>query len=167
MSTGHEGRLSVLRSPAGLLAVGFGAGYFPVAPGTAGTLLGLAAFLALRSAELGLLAELLVAVGLVAVCVPACTKAERLIGRSDPSCIVCDEFSAFLLVLVLSPAGPLYWAGAFLLFRALDIAKPGPIGAVEKRLDKGAAVMADDLLAGAVTLCAVWAAALAAGAAGT
>lgn len=166
MSTGRESRRAVLASPAGLVAVGFGAGYFPKMPGTVGTLLGIPMFLAMRGAELGRPAEALLAAGLAAVCLPVCSRAERLVGRTDPSCIVCDEYSAFLLVLVLSPDGPAYWVGAFVLFRALDIAKPWPIGAVERRLSGGAAIMADDLVAGLAALCALWAVALAVGAPG-
>jgi phosphatidylglycerophosphatase A len=50
---------------------------------------------------------------------------------------------------------------AFLLFRLADIFKPGPIGALDRNLHSGLGIMADDMLAGALTALALALAALA------
>ena len=69
-------------------------------------------------------------------------------GIKDASQIVSDEVLGMWLALLLLP--DIWWLVvlAFLLFRLLDIAKPGPIGWLDKRLPGGAGVMADDVLAG-------------------
>ncbi len=46
-----------------------------------------------------------------------------------------------------------YWlAAAFVLFRLFDIAKPWPVGWLDKNLAGGTGIMADDVAAGAFTL---------------
>jgi phosphatidylglycerophosphatase A len=74
-------------------------------------------------------------------------------GSSDPSWVVSDEVAGQALALALagtirSGSGWIATVLAFLLFRAFDIGKPGPVGAAE-RLRGGLGVLADDLLAGA------------------
>lgn len=141
-----------------LVATGFGLGHSPVMPGTVGTLLALPIFFAMREAGLDQGAQIAVAVALVAACVPVCTAAEKAIGTKDPPRIVCDEYASFLLVLACAPTGEYdwaYWAGAFVLFRSLDIAKPWPL-ATAQRLSGGWGIMADDLLAAAGALLVVW-----------
>ncbi|MCH7859785.1 MAG: phosphatidylglycerophosphatase A, partial [Candidatus Marinimicrobia bacterium] len=76
---------------------------------------------------------------------------ERSTGISDPSIIVLDEVAGIWLALL--GCGPVLWqfAVAFILFRLLDILKPGPIGRAQS-LPGGWGIMADDLLAGGITL---------------
>jgi len=144
-------------SPVLLAATGLGSGYSPAMPGTVGTLWAFPLYYAMHSAGWTVEAQLPVAVLLALACFPLSSAAERVIGSKDPSCVVCDEYASYLLVLVCVPHGVAYWVGSFALFRALDIAKPWPLRLVQDRLGGGAGIMADDLLAALYTLVAVWA----------
>ncbi len=71
-------------------------------------------------------------------------------GDHDRSEIVIDEVAGFLITMALVP---IHWksiALGFILFRFLDILKPGPIGWLDKNLKGGAGVMADDIVAGII-----------------
>jgi phosphatidylglycerophosphatase A len=129
-----------------VVATGLGSGYAPVAPGTAGSLVGLALAWALSCLPLwGYLAATL-AVSLLGVAVSA--RAETLLGRKDPGAVVIDEVAGMLVTMAGLPAtGPLLVAG-FLLFRVLDILKPFPCRWAERNLPGGWGVMGDDLMAG-------------------
>jgi phosphatidylglycerophosphatase A len=137
--------------PAHAVALGFGAGLAPLAPGTAGTLAGwaLGALLLERLAPLALLA---LAAPLFLLGVWACGLTGRRLGVPDHGAMVWDEIVAFLVVLAFVPRGFAWQAAAFLLFRAFDIAKPPPIRACERRWHGGFGVMLDDLIAAAYTL---------------
>ena len=76
----------------------------------------------------------------------------RALGVADHGAMVWDEVVAFALVLVFTPDGWLWQAGAFLLFRLFDILKPPPIHYFDRRLKSGFGVMFDDLLAAFYTL---------------
>ena len=75
--------------------------------------------------------------------------AARAMGVKDPPAVVIDEVAGMMIGLVLLPATWKTYLAAFLLFRILDIFKPGPIQRIE-RLPGGAGIMADDLLAGLI-----------------
>lgn len=120
-------RAFLFAHPAHLIALGFGSGLAPKAPGTFGTLWAWASYLLLQQfllpGGLGLVIALSIPVGWW-----ACTLTARHLGVSDPGCIVWDEVVAFWLVLWL--AMPMGWWGqlaAFALFRFFDAAKPGPV----------------------------------------
>ena len=139
------------RHPAHIIALGAGAGLAPRAPGTVGTLLAfplywlLAAFTtsAVMLAILG---------GAFLLGIWACGATGRALGAADHGAMVWDEIVAFVLVLVFTPAGWQWQAGAFLLFRFFDIVKPPPIRYFDRRLKSGFGVMFDDLLAAGYTL---------------
>lgn len=135
-----------LRNPVHLLAFGFGAGLSPVAPGTAGTLLGVLIYLALLRIPLP---YYLGACGLLFLAgVWICDKTSRDLRVHDHGGIVFDEIVGFLVaVIALPPAWPWIVVG-FVLFRALDIVKPWPIGWFDRRVRGGLGIMLDDLLAG-------------------
>jgi phosphatidylglycerophosphatase A len=143
------------RSLARFVASGFGSGYAPAAPGTFGSLAGVAiggAILATRPALLPVAVAVAVIVGFCAI------RAAR--GTDDPGWVVIDEIAGQLIALLpLARAAPWGMALAFLLFRLFDITKPGPIGWLDRRHD-AAGVMGDDLAAGAVAALVVWAASL-------
>jgi len=129
-----------------MLALGFGSGLSPVAPGTAGTLLAwaLGAVLLQGVPPLGLLAAIPV---LFAVGVWACGITGRHLGVADHGGMVWDEIVAFLLVLAVLPPGFHWQIAGFVAFRVFDILKPPPIRWLERRYHGGFGVMADDILA--------------------
>jgi phosphatidylglycerophosphatase A len=139
--------------PAHFLALGFGSGLAPFAPGTWGTLVAipLAALLRATGSDV---AYLVAVAALVAIGAWASEIASRDLGEADHGSIVIDEIAAFLLVLFFVGADTLRCAFAFLLFRLFDIAKPPPIGVVDQRWKNGWGVMADDLIAAGYALLA-------------
>lgn len=135
------------------LASGGGLGRIPVAPGTFGSLAGIPYALAL--AAIPSVAARCVVIGLVSLAaVPVCTRAERIIGATDPHEIVLDEIVAFPLAVLLTPPHAVVWAVAFVLFRAMDVVKPFPAGR-SQRLPGGWGVVVDDLWAGFYTAAVV------------
>jgi phosphatidylglycerophosphatase A len=132
--------------PAHFIALGFGAGLVPVAPGTIGTLtaLGLYWLLALI---LPPLAIAFLAIPLFFAGIWACGIAGRNLGRTDHGALVWDEIVAFLPLAALASGSLVLQALAFALFRLFDIWKPFPIRYFESRLPGGLGVMFDDLIA--------------------
>ena len=117
----------MLSHPAHVIALGFGSGLSPVAPGTVGTLWAWLSFLILQPRLNDAQWALLLAVGFV-VGIWACAVTARHLAVADPGSIVWDEIIAFWAVLwMVTPAG--FWAQwvAFVLFRFFDAAKPGPV----------------------------------------
>jgi len=127
------------------IAIGFGIGRIPIAPGTFGTLLGVALYLVLR--ELSAIPYVAVVLLLFAVGTACCRLAERRLGAVDHQAIVIDEVVGCLITLWLAPPGWIWLAIGFGLFRLFDIWKPFPIRRLE-HLPGGVGVMADDVLAG-------------------
>ncbi len=141
-------------SVSGFIALGFGSGLAPVAPGTFGTLAALPLALALLALPETLFWPLLA--GLFAVGVGVCAAASRELGRADPGSIVWDEMVAMWLVLACVPPSWPWWLAAFALFRIFDIAKPWPIRALERRVGGGLGIMLDDLVAAVFALATLW-----------
>lgn len=162
------------------IAQGFGIGRIPFAPGTWGSVLGLAwtFFLAATSFPLMFFA---IFFGLIAA-LPICGKAEKALGQRDPSSVVLDEIVAVPICMLTFwswmagvPASTIYgqptwpesvyvhpWAWlafAFALFRLFDIWKPWPIRQ-SQRLPGGWGIVMDDVLAAVyvnlVMLAAFW-----------
>ena len=134
-----------LRDPVRFLALGFGSGFVPAAPGTAGSLIGLAA--ALLAAEWGAW----IAAASTAIVVLAgfwiCGEAARRIGVHDHPAIVWNEIAGMMITMLAAPRGWGWAALAFALFRLFDIVKPWPIRAIDHGLRGGAGIMLDDGLA--------------------
>jgi phosphatidylglycerophosphatase A len=126
-----------------LLATSLGAGYFPVAPGTAGSAVGVVIYLLTRHRsapeQIGLLAVISV------IGVWAASVAARHFGRDDPGPVVIDEVAGQLLTLLLTGVGVGGAIVGFFLFRVLDIFKPWPARQFES-LHGGLGIMADDLM---------------------
>jgi phosphatidylglycerophosphatase A len=135
----------VVDSVARVVATALGSGYAPVAPGTAGSAVGLVLFwlLATLSWPWQLLAS---AVLFVAGGLAAGHEAER-VGIKDPGFVVVDEVVGQWVTLVGLPLSPATAALGFVLFRALDVVKPWPARDLE-RLPRGWGIMADDVAAG-------------------
>jgi phosphatidylglycerophosphatase A len=137
--------------PAHVLALGFGAGLSPLAPGTAGTALAWVLGWLLGGIYAPSLIVALAAV-LFVVGVWACGVTGRRLGAADHGAMVWDEMVAFLLVIALIPRELAWQAGAFVLFRIFDILKPPPIRSLERRFHNGFGVMLDDLVAAGYVL---------------
>jgi len=165
------------KSASDYLALAFatcGVGYFPIAPGTMGSLVGVALYLTIwagvdriltsnalakRLTALYVftpqLAFMLVVIFLLTMAgIWAASRAERLLRTKDPPAVVVDEVAGQMIALLSGPFWLHSWWSvitAFLLFRLFDIWKPYPIRRLE-RLESGLGIMADDVLAGAYAL---------------
>jgi phosphatidylglycerophosphatase A len=137
--------------PAHIIAFGFGSGLVPIAPGTAGTLVGWAIGAFLGASQRSAMAIAVIGAAFL-VGVWACEVTGRRLGVPDHGAMVWDEIVAFVLVIAIVP-GTLAWQlSAFALFRFFDILKPPPIRWFERRYHGGFGVMFDDLLAAGYTL---------------
>jgi phosphatidylglycerophosphatase A len=129
------------------VATWFGAGRFPVAPGTAGTLGALPLYLLIRGSSWP--CYLTVLGGLFTLGVWTSQRVATQTGDDDPPSVVIDEVVGVLLALgLVRKRGPMAEIGSVLLFRLLDITKPGPIGRAEHAQPAGVGIMLDDLVAG-------------------
>jgi phosphatidylglycerophosphatase A len=151
-----------------------GVGYFPIAPGTMGSLLGVGLYVFIWVESYSWLetrafrgqlnpqyiftpqmAFMLVVILLVTLAgIWAASRAEKLVGKKDPSIVVIDEVAGQMIALLSGPVwAPTWWSilTAFILFRAFDIWKPYPIRRLE-RLESGLGIMLDDVGAGAYAL---------------
>ena len=167
-------RLRTIGDYAALAIATCGVGYFPIAPGTMGSLVGVGSLsTALASGassgscfgrdrlfpgihridtqflfDVDLTAFSSLALSLVGIW--AASRAERLMGRKDPSEVVIDEVAGQLVTFMFVPAyflhAPMILTG-FILFRAFDIIKPYPIRRVEG-LHGGLGIVGDDIVAG-------------------
>lgn len=122
-------------------------GYIPVISGTFASLIAAAIYFALKAYPSGLI---LVSLTVFTLGFLFCGRAEKALGKHDPSCIVIDEVSGMLLSLVFLPYSWGMVLAAFILFRALDIFKPFPISKFQK-MNGSLGVMGDDILAGIFT----------------
>ncbi|MCH2137698.1 MAG: phosphatidylglycerophosphatase A [Phycisphaerales bacterium] len=139
-----------------MLVTAFGLGLCKPGPGTWGSILPLvvAAVGGHWCPDVVTLVMGVLAVLASVLCVQLTPWAEARFGRHDASEIVIDEVAGMALALAIVFAVPaamthLTWAmaAAFVLFRVLDIAKPGPINALQ-RCAGGWGVLLDDLAAG-------------------
>lgn len=137
--------------PAHFLALGCGSGLAPIAPGTFGTLFAWLSFNLFQPwfTDFELLC-LLTAAYLLGIWV--IDKTGKALGDPDHGSIVWDEIVPFWLVLLMTPAGFLWQATAFVLFRLFDISKPQPARYFDQHVKNGFGVMADDLVAAGYTL---------------
>lgn len=141
----------MLSNPAHFVSFGFGCGLIPFAPGTFGALLGL--FLArwlhpaMGDPMFFALLVLATVVGIGAMHVTG-----TALGEMDHGAIVWDEVIAMALIVALLPGSMWQQAWAFLLFRILDIRKPGPVGWADRNIGGAMGVMLDDLIAAAIVL---------------
>jgi phosphatidylglycerophosphatase A len=143
----------MLRNPLHAISFGFGVGLIPFAPGTFGALLGLflARWLHPALGDEWYFALLAVA---TAVGIGAMHVTGTALGEMDHGAIVWDEVIAMGLIVALLPGSLWQQAWAFLLFRILDIRKPGPVGWADRNVGGAAGVMLDDLIAAGLVLLA-------------
>jgi phosphatidylglycerophosphatase A len=135
-----------------LIASGFGAGFFPAAPGTAGSFVAL-----LIGAGLMWLWPPALALAIIAAVLGGAWAIAHAGAGDDPGWVVIDEFAGqWIALLGLARPGWIGLAAAFVLFRALDVTKPGPVGWADRR-HGWFGVMADDVIAGAIAALLLWA----------
>lgn len=135
------------------IATGAGSGYLPKAPGTWGTLVGLLLWWPLALLPL---TAYLAAVGLLFIVgVASAGAAEKILDRGDPGVVVIDEIVGVLIALTAVPLHPAAALAGFALFRLFDIAKPFPVGWVDRHLHGGLGIMLDDVAAGLYALLVV------------
>ena len=128
-----------------VVATGLGSGYAPFAPGTAGSLVGLALFWPVHHLPL---AGQAVATALVfALGVAAAGHVARRLGIEDPGLVVADEVVGMWVSLLGLPLTGVTAAAGFVLFRVFDVFKPYPARDLE-RLPGGWGIMCDDVMAG-------------------
>ena len=128
-----------------IVASGLGSGYAPVAPGTVGSVLALA-----LGVGFAWLSPWLLAAAAIAACAGGFWAVENADVEGDPGWVVVDEFAGQWITLLGIGALSLPWiAAAFVLFRLLDIAKPGPVGWADRKHGTFG-IMADDIIAGII-----------------
>ena len=153
----------MLAHPAHFIALGFGSGLSPVAPGTAGTLWAWLAYLVLQPWLTPLQMGGLIGVSLL-VGWWACTVTAQHMAVADPSSVVWDEIAAFWLILwLIMPTGLTGQLVAFVLFRFFDAVKLGPVAWADQHFKGlnargGFGILFDDLVAAfcALLVIALW-----------
>jgi phosphatidylglycerophosphatase A len=146
--------------PVRLAATFFGAGRFPAAKGTFGSMMALPFGIALLQVPppFGRLALLVAATAVLAIGVWASTQFCRAVDRPDAGEVVIDEVAGQWLALVFAaPDNPWHFLAAFLLFRFFDIAKVWPASWAQDHLPGGWGVMMDDIVAGLYAAAALYA----------
>jgi phosphatidylglycerophosphatase A len=129
-----------------LLATLFYAGYFPIAPGTVGSLFALVIYLIIPKTVIQLPYFWLFPVVLVLPSVLVTGEAEKLMQRDDKR-IVLDEFTGFFFAVIFLPKSILVGFTAFIFFRIFDILKPPPVNTIQ-RWKGGWGIVFDDVMAG-------------------
>lgn len=137
---------NIWRNPVHFLALGFGSGCIPRAPGTFGTLAAIPLYWWLR--DLTLADYLLLTAVAFAAGIWLCGRTTRDLGIHDHPSIVWDEIVGYFITMIAAPSGWLWIIAGFGLFRVFDIFKPWPIAWVDKRVSGGFGIMLDDVLAG-------------------
>ena len=139
-----------LKNPIHFLALGFGSGLMPKAPGTFGTLAAVPLFLLIS-----VLSPINYALFVILVCIVGiylCGKTATDVGVHDHGAIVWDEFAGFFITMFMIPVSWQSILAGFILFRFFDIFKPWPISIADKKLTGGFGIMFDDVLAGVFAL---------------
>ena len=128
-----------------LASLGY-AGFFPLAPGTVGTFVGVFVYLLFSSFSpflYGLTTTAAFFLGLWAA-----ERAELIFAKKDSPKIVIDECVGYLVAMAFFPYTLSAVVGGFLFFRLFDIIKPFPAGLVDRSVGGGAGIMLDDVIAG-------------------
>lgn len=136
------------------LATGMYTGFSPVAPGTCGTVVGVLMFLLLG--HLAPLPYIITILAFIALSVWVSDRAIEIFGREDPQQVVIDEIAGYLVAVAFHEVNMYIMIAGFVLFRIFDIAKPFPIGVIDRKVSGGVGVVMDDVLAGVYANVALW-----------
>jgi phosphatidylglycerophosphatase A len=121
-------------------------GFFPIAPGTAGSLAGLVLFAFVRWVGVPAF-EIVVVLAVLVVGIWSASVAERALDQTDPGPVVIDEVLGMLITLAFLPVSLTGVGVGFVLFRIFDVVKPFPAARLES-LHGGMGIMLDDAVAG-------------------
>jgi phosphatidylglycerophosphatase A len=137
-------------NPIHFLALGFGSGLLPKAPGTYGTLAAIPIYLLLAPSSMSVYLAIVIVMSIAGIYI--CGKAAEDAGVHDHGAIVWDEIVGFLITMFMVPLTWQSIAVGFILFRIFDIFKPWPISFIDKNVHGGLGIMLDDVLAGVAAL---------------
>jgi len=143
--------LAVWKYPVHVLAYGFGTGLVPVAPGTAGTLVGVVLFRAIAQLRPAYYAAVTAVLGAAGIFI--CEQTANDLGMADPGAIVWDEIVGYLVAMYRLPVSWGWVVFGFVVYRIFDVWKPYPIGLIEEGFGVGTGIMADDVVAGVYAWC--------------
>ncbi len=135
----------VWRDPVHFLALGFGSGCAPKAPGTCGTVAAIPLYWLAQDLTLVVFIALTALMFLVGIWL--CDRTAKDLGEHDHPSIVWDEIVGYFATMIAAPAGWVWIVVGFVLFRIFDILKPWPIKTVDQQVSGGFGIMLDDLLA--------------------
>jgi phosphatidylglycerophosphatase A len=120
----------------------------PRGPGTYGTLVAVPLVLALW--HLGPILYMAAAAFLMVFAIVIAQFYEDMNGRHDAKEVVIDEIAGFVITMTWLPLTWQAFVVGFVLFRALDIFKPFPIGMLDQKVKGGIGVVVDDVAAGII-----------------
>ncbi len=140
---------SVWHNPLHFITCGFGLGLLP-APGTFGTLLGVMLYLLLHPLQLWLYLTIVAILNIAGIFM--CDKVNSDLHTDDHPAAIWDEVAAFPIVMIAVPFTWYWIVIGFVLFRLLDIFKPGPIGWLDRHVHGGFGVVIDDVAAALASL---------------
>ena len=135
-----------LKNPIHFLALGFGSGLAPKAPGTFGTLAALPLYFLMMHLSLPVFIALTLVITIVGFWI--CDIAAKDMQVHDHGAIVWDEVAGMLITMIAAPVGLLPLIVGFVLFRFFDIIKPWPIKLLDRHVKDGFGIMIDNVLAG-------------------
>ena len=139
-----------ITNPIHFLALGFGSGLLPKAPGTFGTLAAIPLYLLLAPSSVSIYLVSVIVMSIAGIYI--CGQAAKDACVHDHGAIVWDEIVGFLITMFMIP---LSWKSVivgFILFRIFDIFKPWPISFIDKNVHGGLGIMLDDIIAGLAAL---------------
>jgi phosphatidylglycerophosphatase A len=139
-------QVKFLENPVHLCSFGFGSGYSPYAPGTAGSVVGVLAYLLFDDLPITWYLTLILTFFIAGI--PMCRYTTKALGVEDHGAIVWDEITGYLITMCYAPAGWWWVLAGFVLFRIFDILKPWPVNLADKYLKGGTGIMLDDAIAG-------------------
>ncbi len=128
------------------LASGFYTGYFPVAPGTIGSLVGILVCFLLQDVSFTTYAIVVILTLIAGIYISG--EAEKIYQKKDSSHIVIDEIAGVFFTFIYLPKGISFLLAGFVAFRFFDILKPFPIRLIDEKIKGGWGIMFDDVLAG-------------------
>lgn len=135
-------------SPSIFLGLGFGFGLVLRAPGTFGTMAALPIYWLMN--DLPFVTYLITVFIVLIVGIWICHKSADWLEEDDPSAVVWDEITGYLVTMVIAPSNWKWMLIGFVLFRLFDIFKPWPIRYIDRKLHGGLGIMLDDVISGAL-----------------